>query len=129
MTRTRLLSLTLSPDLNGRCLIIAAENTIKGHRNRDTFKHITFRVEKMKFACLLFISVGLLDVEAVTVSTKYGNVQGQSHTLHTGITVNSFLAIPYAKPPVGNLRFAVRTISSAIAYEFFYDLVIINNTK
>jgi carboxylesterase type B len=51
--------------------------------------------------------VALATAKAVTVETKYGKVQGQSHLLHDGSEVNSFLAIPFAKPPVGELRFAV----------------------
>ena len=41
------------------------------------------------------------------VWTKYGSVEGESITIHTGQVIDSFLAVPYAKPPVDELRFAV----------------------
>ena len=46
---------------------------------------------------------------AVVVDTKYGAVEGTTLTLqdpyHFGFEVDSFLGIPFAKPPVGDLRF------------------------
>ena len=45
----------------------------------------------------------------VLVKTKYGLVDGHTVKLHTGKIINSFLGIPFAKPPIGNLRFTVRT--------------------
>lgn len=41
------------------------------------------------------------------VNTTYGRVQGQTLATHYERNVNSFHGIPFAKPPVGNLRFAV----------------------
>ncbi|CAD5111483.1 DgyrCDS792 [Dimorphilus gyrociliatus] len=41
----------------------------------------------------------------VVVRTEWGNVTGHVVELANGNKINSFLAIPYAKPPVGNLRF------------------------
>ncbi|XP_005100617.2 para-nitrobenzyl esterase, partial [Aplysia californica] len=37
--------------------------------------------------------------------TKYGNVKGVIEAVHGGHRVEKFLGIPYAKPPVGELRF------------------------
>ncbi len=47
----------------------------------------------------------------VQVETKYGTVEGETIELidlyHAGISVNTFLSIPFARPPVDELRFAV----------------------
>ena len=42
------------------------------------------------------------------VNTKYGPVEGESVPIHTGQIIDSYLAIPFAKPPLDQLRFAVR---------------------
>ena len=41
------------------------------------------------------------------VETKYGGVSGESVVLADGSVIDSFLGIPFARPPVGELRFAV----------------------
>ena len=53
---------------------------------------------------------GPVHTHAVTVETKYGPVEGLTIPLHTGNSVNSFLAIPFAKPPVGELRWRVSVV-------------------
>nr|CAD7267732.1 unnamed protein product [Timema shepardi] len=40
-----------------------------------------------------------------TVTVAQGTLRGQSVTSSYGLTYNSYLGIPYAQPPVGNLRF------------------------
>ncbi|XP_069073073.1 fatty acyl-CoA hydrolase precursor, medium chain-like isoform X1 [Pleurodeles waltl] len=41
------------------------------------------------------------------ITTKYGQVQGTKHGVKgTDRTVNAFLGIPFAKPPIGALRFS-----------------------
>lgn len=40
------------------------------------------------------------------VDTIYGTVDGNTVVLDTGFSVDSFYGIPYARPPVGDLRFA-----------------------
>ena len=40
----------------------------------------------------------------VLVSTQYGDVEG-NQTVLSGHTISRFLGIPFAKPPVGHLRF------------------------
>ena len=45
------------------------------------------------------------------VQTKYGSVQGKTIPLHDGNTVNSFLGIPFARAPVGELRFMVSNMN------------------
>src|ERR1700691_2900472 len=39
------------------------------------------------------------------VETKSGKVQGISQTLPDGKQVNAYLSIPFAQPPIGELRF------------------------
>uniref|UniRef100_A0A914Y4J6 Carboxylesterase type B domain-containing protein n=1 Tax=Panagrolaimus superbus TaxID=310955 RepID=A0A914Y4J6_9BILA len=39
------------------------------------------------------------------VSTEYGKVEGFRHTTPSGFETEVFLGIPYAAPPIGNLRF------------------------
>lgn len=41
------------------------------------------------------------------VITKYGPVVGTSYTTTNGATVTEFIGVPFAAPPVGNLRFEV----------------------
>ena len=41
------------------------------------------------------------------VNTKYGFVEGHTVETHNGQSVLSFLGIPFARPPVDNLRWAV----------------------
>ena len=41
------------------------------------------------------------------VDTIYGQVEGAAVPLENGDVIDSFLAIPYATPPVGELRFEV----------------------
>lgn len=43
--------------------------------------------------------------ESPVVSTKYGPVRGIQKTAATAVEYYSFQRIPYAKPPVGELRF------------------------
>lgn len=40
--------------------------------------------------------------------TEYGEVQGMVTTPIQGRSVANYLGIPYAKPPINNLRFEVR---------------------
>ena len=46
-------------------------------------------------------------VETVTVRVAQGSLRGQKVNTEAGATYYSFHAIPYAKPPVGPLRFKV----------------------
>lgn len=53
-------------------------------------------------------------VETVIVHVAQGNLRGQKVKTEAGATYYSFHAIPYAKPPVGPLRFKVSSIFLAI---------------
>jgi carboxylesterase type B len=44
---------------------------------------------------------------APTAQTNYGAVRGRRLVLADGKEINVFLGIPYAKPPIGELRFKV----------------------
>lgn len=46
-------------------------------------------------------------MEEPVVTTKQGRLKGKTGTDYVGQTYYSFQGIPYAKPPVGPLRFKV----------------------
>ena len=50
------------------------------------------------------LPLSLCQDDFVRVETKYGAVDGQSFLLQSGNVINAFLAIPYARPPLGDLR-------------------------
>ena len=54
----------------------------------------------------------------VFVDSQYGRIVGESFTLHNGKTVNRFHGIPYAKPPVGPLRFKVSVRKLSVYLDF-----------
>lgn len=58
---------------------------------------------------LLCLVTSVLAVDHVLVDTMDGPVQGDVLTLHSGHKINTFLGIPYAEPPVGDMRWMVRT--------------------
>ena len=46
------------------------------------------------------------------VDIKYGRVRGQTVYLSSGLGINTFLSVPYAKAPLGDLRFEVRYLTN-----------------
>lgn len=58
-----------------------------------------------------------------TVNISQGRLRGGKSKTDGGFEYYEFLGIPYAKPPVGNLRFKV----SIPPYIYFFILVRINN--
>lgn len=49
------------------------------------------------------------------VQTQYGQVQGRTQaSVVDGSTYNLWLGIPYAAPPVGNLRFQVFLVMTLV---------------
>ena len=63
-------------------------------------------------ACVLFGSLGIIQADqdnskrAPTVQTKAGAVVGTIETLPLGKSAYEYLGIPYAEPPIGDLRFS-----------------------
>jgi carboxylesterase type B len=47
--------------------------------------------------------------ETVSVGVAQGELQGRKTVTASGTTYYSFKGIPYAKPPLGSLRFRVST--------------------
>ena len=59
---------------------------------------------------ILFLSIvnsGDCQEDTVTVSLSQGQLRGKVATTFQGLDYYSFQGIPYAKPPVGELRFKV----------------------
>ena len=59
-----------------------------------------------KFLLILGL-IGLVSGDPI-VKTKYGNIQGFEFKAARGSEAEVFLGIPFAKPPVGELRLEVR---------------------
>ena len=57
--------------------------------------------------CLITVTSYVCSLNLV-VNTNYGPVQGFIHNAGNGINARIFLGIPFAKPPVDNLRFEVQ---------------------
>jgi carboxylesterase type B len=53
---------------------------------------------------LLFLTT---DALTEVVNTTYGPVEGKTTQIDDGTFVNSWYGVPYAAPPIGNLRFEV----------------------
>ena len=70
---------------------------------------MTTYISTMAWLPVLLVTIWLRVIAGVVVETKYGEVEGTTLTCqdpyHFGIQVDTFLGIPYAKPPVGDLRF------------------------
>lgn len=49
-----------------------------------------------------------VDDSNLQVQTNYGTVEGFSHTTPGGVKADIFLGIPYAEPPVDDLRLEVK---------------------
>ncbi|CRL03514.1 CLUMA_CG016384, isoform A [Clunio marinus] len=56
------------------------------------------------FALLSFLSIFVIS-EAAIVFTERGFVEGSVRTTEAGVQYHSFQGIPYARPPIGGLRF------------------------
>ncbi|KAI8482792.1 hypothetical protein Bbelb_394540 [Branchiostoma belcheri] len=54
---------------------------------------------------LLVICCVVSDGQSVEVSTTLGPIRGFSTTLGDGTVLNTFLGVPFAAPPTGDLRF------------------------
>lgn len=57
----------------------------------------------------------------VKVPVKQGVVVGEQHKLPSGLQYESFLGVPYAQPPLGELRFRVNGLLSLYNLRFLTD--------
>jgi carboxylesterase type B len=48
--------------------------------------------------------------ESRIIETSKGKVQGKTYVFDDGNSASAYLGIPYAKPPIGELRFKVGLI-------------------
>ena len=72
---------------------------------------------ELRLFCLLFV---ISVTSAITVTTDYGDVIGRTVTVNNGVKVDYYYAIPYAKPPVGQLRFRVSFYYYYYYYYYYY---------
>jgi carboxylesterase type B len=56
---------------------------------------------------LNFREMRVKKLEEPTAQTKYGKIRGKRLVLANGFNCNAFLGVPYARPPLGDLRFKV----------------------
>ncbi len=76
-----------------------------------TLVYIFHLLYKMRRVEATFLLVALVGIDAVTVNTEYGVVQGQTIPVDNGIeivNVNTFNAVPFGKSTEGERRFKVR---------------------
>ena len=67
--------------------------------------------------------------ETVIVRVAQGSLRGQKVKTEAGATYYSFHAIPYAKPPVGTLRFKVSLIFLDIKATYRWISVLLRNCE
>ena len=75
-------------------------------------------------AVTLFTLVGAVSGDSVTVSTDVGTIIGHKENISFNgapLKVKSFLGIPFAEPPVGQLRFQKPTKKAAFLEPFIAD--------
>lgn len=70
----------------------------------------TYKNAIIRFFVVLFCIFEIVTGE-VYVNTKLGHLKGTKGWSRNGKRFNIFLKIPYAQPPVGELRFQVRKIN------------------
>lgn len=58
--------------------------------------------------------------EEIVVKTKSGLVKGFKIVSNFDYSYFNFIGIPYAKPPVGDLRFMVRFVFMSLKTDIFY---------
>jgi hypothetical protein len=64
----------------------------------------------------MLLALMAANTSAKIVETLYGQVDGNTVTLDDGKVVNSWYGIPYARPPIGELRFAVSICSVELLF-------------
>jgi hypothetical protein len=63
-----------------------------------------------RYRCALLLTVVVAVLADDLVVLKQGRLKGHRLTTRKGREIFAFQGIPYAKPPVGELRFQVRSI-------------------
>jgi hypothetical protein len=64
----------------------------------------------VRYRCALLLTVVVAVLADDLVVLKQGRLKGHRLTTRKGGEIFAFQGIPYAKPPVGKLRFQVRSI-------------------
>lgn len=68
---------------------------------------MTSKTSDMWILLPLAVVILTAGTSAKIVNTVYGPVDGNTVTLDDGTIINSWYGIPFAAPPIGNLRFEV----------------------
>lgn len=102
---------------------------------REKTKTMSIRVSDLFSFAWSYTSSRVVDYyrhyfsEVITVTTKSGQVKGYKIASSFDYNYVNFHGIPYAKPPVGDLRFKVcgfsfRFVSRILRFVFFFFLVV-----
>eukprot|EP01084_Bolivina_argentea_P179451 310089_1 len=80
--------------------------------------HVTvtsLELEELNLMASTFLVILLLLIKcrAVIISTQLGRIEGNQHILKDRSTIYSFVGIPYAIPPLDNLRFAPSQLNTS----------------
>jgi hypothetical protein len=73
---------------------------------------IIWNVYRSELDTLLYEQKG----DPVEINSVYGKLKGQTGFTRGGRRIEKFTSIPYAKPPMGQLRFEVACQTSLICY-------------
>ena len=60
------------------------------------------------FLVLALVSSCHAQLDGPVVDTTYGPVRGANITMNSGDVIQAFMGIPFARAPVGDLRFEVK---------------------
>lgn len=81
--------------------------------------------------CLVFVTVfvavlkngAVLQLQSIVANTEQGNVLGNERVNRKGESFYSFTSIPYAKPPVGDLRFMVCKTVGIVYFKYTFEKI------
>ena len=77
----------------------------KGAIEKQGFDQLLTMYHFSLFLFLILLSAVKSDVSGPRVRTKYGWIQGQTISVRDKL-IDEFVGVPFAKPPVGDLRFS-----------------------